>query len=223
MKVQLGDVFGNLTVISEIVIVQESRPRVKVRVRCVCGSERMIRTEHLTGTKTSNCKSCGMKKAWQTQESFKSHKNITHGQTNSPTHISWMSMKRRCYFKDSNGYKNYGGRGITVCERWMSFENFLADMGNRPEGMTLDRIDPDKNYMPENCRWQTTRQQGYNKRITKRFEYKGKKRSLFELHEMSGTPIKLLEGRLRRGWSVEKAINTPLDKKKSAISRRRAA
>lgn len=81
-----------------------------------------------------------------------------------PTWNSWQAMLARCYRPVCNGYKNYGGRGITVCERWHSFENFYADMGDRPKGKTLDRLDVNGNYEPGNCRWATPTEQRANTR-----------------------------------------------------------
>lgn len=94
----------------------------------------------------------------------------THGMHETPTYKSWTAMKYRCLKVDSRQYPDYGGRGIIVCERWMKFENFLADMGERPEGRTLDRINNDGGYSPENCRWATRSEQQKNKRPAKRLD-----------------------------------------------------
>lgn len=83
----------------------------------------------------------------------------------SPTYRSWQGLKRRCESPNDPAYRDYGGRGIKVCERWASFENFLADMGERPQGTTLDRVDVNGNYEPANCRWATHRQQSRNRRL----------------------------------------------------------
>ncbi len=96
----------------------------------------------------------------------------------SPEYKSWMSMKHRCNSKSGNNYKSYASRGITVCEKWMKFEGFLEDMGRRPIGMTLDRIDVNGNYCKENCRWATVEQQMSNQRNSQFFECFGKTQTI---------------------------------------------
>lgn len=99
---------------------------------------------------------------------YQSQNAVTHGMSYTSTYRSWLSMRNRCYRKGSEKYPMYGAKGIKVCKRWRnSFENFLEDMGERPEGMTLDRIDGTKGYSPSNCRWATPTQQARNTRIRK--------------------------------------------------------
>jgi len=88
----------------------------------------------------------------------------SHGMFGTATYRAWNDMKKRCLNKTNKSYKYYGGRGITICERWLTFENFLADMGVRPAGLSLDRIDNNGNYEPGNCRWTTHQQQMVNRR-----------------------------------------------------------
>lgn len=129
-------------------------------------------------------------------------------------YIIWSTMKRRCLNPKGSGYKYYGARGISVCERWMSFPNFLADMGLRPKGLSLDRIDNDGNYEPSNCRWATASQQRQNRRSTERYlEYGEVRLSLKDMSKKYGLSKRLLSLRLHRGMSVEKALTMPVQHK----------
>lgn len=125
-----------------------------------------------------------------------------------PTFGSWKSMMYRCYNPGDKCFSLYGGRGITVCDRWHDFYLFLEDMGLRPEGYTLDRIDPDGNYGPDNCRWATLKEQGRNRRNSRRIEFNGETKTLVEWGELYGVAPEAISRRILRGWSVEKSITT---------------
>lgn len=134
-----------------------------------------------------------------------------HGGSRSGTYKSWIAMRARCYQKTNIGYKDYGGRGITVCERWRhSFENFRCDVGERPDGTSIDRIDSDGNYEPGNVRWATSTQQIRNRSNTKLIEYKGELVPLGKLAKDHGLSHYQLKARLRVGWTIERALTTPL-------------
>jgi hypothetical protein len=114
------------------------------------------------------------------------------------TYSSWQAMRTRCQCKKHRHYKNYGGRGSKICERWQSFDNFLADMGARPEGCSLDRIDPDKNYEPGNCRWATKKEQMRNMRATRRVTIEGKTYVAADLAEQINMKVDALIKRAKR-------------------------
>lgn len=126
-----------------------------------------------------------------------------------PEHNSWVAMKQRCYYKGYRRYDRYGGRGIKVCDSWLeSFENFYNDMGPKPSPKhSLDRIDTNGNYCPENCRWATKKEQARNRRNTKLITHNGRTASIPEWSEITGIPQQLIHTRIRRGWSDEDAIS----------------
>lgn len=151
LDIQLGAVFGRLTV-------EEVEPTGRHRralVRCECGNRKRVSVSSL-GRYTNSCgclaaEICG-------------RSSRKHGMTNTSTWITWAGMIARCDHAGNSNYKDYGRRGIAVCERWRSFENFLSDMGERPTGMSIDRVNTNGNYEPGNCRWTTSAEQNRNRR-----------------------------------------------------------
>lgn len=132
----------------------------------------------------------------------------------SPTYRSWRSMKTRCLNKNHNYYWRYGGRGITICKRWLhSFENFLADMGERPDGLTLDRKNNNGNYTPKNCFWATRKHQSENSINTVWIKFKGQRKSMSEWGRITGLGFGVIWGRLNRGWSIRKILTQPKQKR----------
>ena len=132
----------------------------------------------------------------------------------------WQNMKRRCYDPTSDHYVYYGKRGILVCDRWLeSFDNFLEDMGERPEGMSLDRIDLNGNYTPENCRWADGIAQATNRSIVRLFEYRGESLTIPELARRYGIKKSTLSMRIYGyGWDVQRAVETPVRAKEDSVS-----
>lgn len=132
----------------------------------------------------------------------------------------WDHMVYRCVNPDSEAYANYGGRGITVCERWRdSFDAFLNDMGSRPSRLhTIDRIDNDGNYEPGNCRWATKREQANNKRDTVKVAYHGREVTISDLRLAAGLKHSTLFMRIQKyGWSLEDAVSTPVGKRRASL------
>lgn len=167
--------------------------------RCDCGNSVIVRRNGLT---TGNTQSCGC--LWVESK-------VIHGERNNDLYATWSSMKRRCDNPKDKKYKDYGGRGIKVCERWYDFKNFLEDMRPRPTNKhQLDRIDVNGPYSPENCRWATAKENMRNKRDNRYITYQGVKKTLVEWSEITGLGSGLIARRLDDGWSVKQALLTPV-------------
>ena len=130
------------------------------------------------------------------------------GNVKSPTYKTWRGMKTRCTNPSNASYKNYGAKGISYCERWELFANFLEDMGVRPDGMTLDRIDRTKDYAPENCQWATKKHQSQDRSVTVWLDHEGRRQCLTDWATETGIGLTTIKYRLDNGWSVERALTT---------------
>lgn len=184
-----GKVFSRLTVDSFV----PGGSQVRWLCRCSCGNSCVVFASNLT---RGNTKSCGCLK-------------LKHGHSHSPTYSSWSSMMGRCTNPNAPDFGRYGGRGISVCEQWHSFAGFLSDMGERPKGCTLDRIDCNGNYEPSNCRWATQSIQSRNRRDSVVFTLNGVSMNMSDWAEKIGIARQVLAGRLSRGWKLEDALTKP--------------
>lgn len=196
-----GNVFGRWIVVEEGS--RGARNQVRWKCRCACGREAVVATTSLT---SGNSKSCGCMSA-----EMASTRNSTHHKRNTPEFKAWSEMRQRCENRNNGAFRNYGGRGITVCDRWQTFEAFYLDMGPKPTAdHSLDRFpDNDGNYEPGNCRWATSKQQARNRRSVRKLTTRGKTLILTEWSEISGVQPITIANRLKFGWSVERAIFQP--------------
>lgn len=188
--------FGILTVLFEL---QERNKNghILYRVVCDCGKEKDVLGSSLRQGLSKSCNCCHLLKG-------------THGMWKTKVFRTWTSMLSRCSNPKDPNYKNYGLRGITVCESWKnSFVNFYNYMGDS-NGLTLDRIDVNKGYYKENCRWANMKTQSRNKRNNKLITYKGDVRCASEWCEILNMSNSTFHNRLLRGWSIEKTIDTPI-------------
>lgn len=178
----------------------DSRGSVKWLCQCDCGNQSLVLASNF---KKGNSKSCGCSKY-----------EVRHGHAKkdgeTKTYQTWLHMRQRCLNPTNDSFHNYGGRGITICERWQNFDNFLEDMGERPEGLTIDRIDNSKGYFKTNCRWADKKTQLRNKRNNRIILWKGKQWTLSELCESYHINHAVLSSRLRLGWELERALTQPV-------------
>lgn len=183
-----GKVFSRLTAIRRVEN-HSGYGQARWLFLCECG-----RSKELFGYSVvhGKVKSCGCLKT-------ETKSRLLHGRTGSPEFLSWVSMRQRCKNPRCKAYSDYGGRGIDICREWDVFETFLADMGPRPAGASLDRIDNDKGYSPQNCRWASKSQQINNRRLSILYEYDGVSRPLIEWALLAGVPYKTFWHRYKVG------------------------
>jgi hypothetical protein len=194
-----GQRFSRLTVIARA-------PSVKGHTqwlcRCDCGAERSVGSNDL---RSGHTRSCG---CWSRDEVRV--RLTTHGMTGHPAFSKWKGMLSRCSNQNTAGWKNYGGRGIAVCERWLSFENFWADMGSTwAAGLTIERDDNDKGYSPDNCRWLPKSQQSRNRRSTTFIDSPWGRLTIAEVARKCGVSWFAMRARVQRDWPPERMFLGP--------------
>jgi hypothetical protein len=173
--------------------------------RCDCGAEKSVQGNNL---KSSKSRSCGCLHSEVTAAT-----NYRHGHRNAPEYGAWCDMKSRCLLQNRESWENYGGRGIRVCDRWLSsFETFLADVGPKPSPRhSLDRYpDVNGNYEPGNVRWATPVEQANNTRANRHVDFGGKRMSVSDAARLAGLKPSQVYTRLHDGWSVERALTSPI-------------
>lgn len=200
----IGKRFGRLVVVK--LVGKNKQRNCDWLCMCDCGEKRVISSRYL---RDGDTKSCGCL--------FLEGNNKKHGYAKagriSRIYQSWENMIARCTNINNHAYCHYGGRGITVCERWRKFENFLEDMDEMPEGHQIDRIDNNKGYCKSNCRWATRKQQMRNRRNNHLITFLGKTQCLiFWAEEFNINKTTLWDRICKYGWSTEKALTTPVRK-----------
>lgn len=192
-----------------LVVSYQGKPRANTSAwlcQCDCGKTTIVPGRDL---RSGHTKSCGCLHLEALLARAVKHGHSRVGKK-TQEYNSWRGMKNRCSDPAFIHYDRYGGRGIKVCERWLTFENFLADMGPKPTPKhSIERKDNDKDYEPGNCVWATGMEQSENKSNTKIVEFDGKKMSVSKWERLLGFSRSVVQGRLRAGWSVEDSLTTP--------------
>lgn len=172
--------------------------------KCDCGTTKEISELHVTSGRT---KSCGCFRKAVTTDRMTKHGSAKREKT-TRTYKVWGGMVARCTIKSASGYEQYGGAGVTVCDRWKTFENFLSDMGECPAGMSIERMDNAKGYEPGNCKWASRTEQNNNRRSVRLIEFRGETLSAAQWAKKLGVSKATMYERLEK-WPLERALTTP--------------
>lgn len=192
----IGQRFGRLIILEYL----RKNGKKHVKCKCQCGT---VKTFSLHNVRNGNTQSCGCLRRESIAKAL-----TTHGMCNTSEYKTWTGILARCTNRNRKAYPHYGGRGITVCEEWhRSFEAFLNDMGMKPfESAQIDRIDNNKGYYPQNCRWTTPKRNSNNRRNNRLLTFNGMTKTMAEWVEYTGMPYSTIETRRRRGWSAERIL-----------------
>lgn len=204
----VGNTFGNLTVLSvDKIYLAGDKWKSAFYVSCRCGINKKVLAADVI-RKKRGILSCGC---------FRLDAVTKHGKCKTPEYPIWTAMRDRCKNPNNKFYDRYGGRGISICSRWDDYEIFLNDMGRRPSNKhSLDRIDNNGNYCPENCRWATIKEQAHNTSRSIILQYRGERKTMFELADEYKIGRHTLGTRLKRGWDLEKALTKKVAHKRKA-------
>jgi hypothetical protein len=213
--------FGYLTVIKRAPdhIQSNGRHRTKWVCKCQCGNKTIVGTDQLVGNRTRSCGCYHIKRATEA--------NIKHNMAETRIYRIWHNVKTRCFNKNSPRYKDYGARGIRICNEWLDFKTFYRDMSESynkhckkygEKNTTLDRKNNNKNYCKENCKWSTFKEQANNKRDTHYITFNGETLSIAQMARKYSIPSGTLYRRINDGWKVEKAMTKPLKHRKSSCT-----
>lgn len=194
-KPMVGRVFGKLTVVRRV---GSDHNAATYECHCACGNTKVIDGRRLR----RGLVSCGC---------YRGESHRTHGGSSTPEFAVWLTMKARCSNENQECFSRYGGRGIKVCERWMAFENFLADMGRRPsDRYSIERINNEGDYEPSNCRWATIHEQTRNRRNNINLTHGGETMCLKDWAAKIGIEYGTLWSRFKKGWTTEQILTTPV-------------
>lgn len=197
--------FGMLTCLEST---DKRSPCGRIIWRCICDCGNICYKDS-GNIKNGNTTSCGCYGKEQRRRA-----NTVHGMKHTKVYNSWALLRDRCNNPNNHEYKNYGGRGIKVCDRWNEFKNFYDDMGNVPAGYSIERIDVNGDYESSNCVWASLDDQSKNKTNNRYISYDGKSMTLKDWSRELGISYWTLHARLRRGWTTEEILNTPVNTNK---------
>lgn len=194
----VGDRYGSLSVRARAILT-DGRRGVYWHVQCDCGQKTIVRQDHLRSGRTISCGCAAKQNA------------LVHGQTGTRLHNIWRGMLKRCDATSGEAFEKYAGRGISVCDEWRDFVSFAdwANVNGYADDLTIERIDNDGNYCPDNCRWATSAEQARNRRNSRYETIGGIRKTLSEWCEVYRIPFSRVQKRLEAGWPLRAALTLP--------------